>query len=94
MQRIRGSGLLQTLVAGREDLIGQLLRSEVVPADEEQQHERAKRTEPPPRTPSPVAPIRPARVPGVRQLLASRRSLRQAMILNEVLGPPKSLRQE
>ena len=93
MQRIQKSGLLQVLVAGREDVIEQLLRSEAVPAEEERKPERAHRAEPPP-SPPPSAPIRQAPVPGVRQLLTSRRSLLQAMILNEVLGPPKSLRPE
>jgi hypothetical protein len=91
MQRNRGSGLLQALVAGREDLIGQLLRPEAYPAGEEQKHKPAERAEPPP-LPTPPAPIRQAPASGVRQLLASRRSLRQAMILNEVLEPPKALR--
>ena len=48
MQHIRGSGLLQALVAGREDLIGQLLRPEAYPAEEEQKHKPDERAEPPP----------------------------------------------
>jgi hypothetical protein len=93
MRRIQESGLLQVLVAGRENLIDQLLRSETVPAEEERRHKRAERTDPSPAPPSPppLEPARSAPAPGIRGILASRRSLRQAMILNEVLGPPKSL---
>ncbi|MGD9891754.1 MAG: hypothetical protein AB7R89_02180 [Dehalococcoidia bacterium] len=96
MQRIRASGLLQSLVAGREDLIDQLLRSEAVTEEEDRPPKRAARSEPLPPSPSPASapPVRPATAPGIRQIFSSRRALRQAMILNEVLGPPKSLRQE
>ena len=92
MQRIRDVGLLQALVDGREDVIRQVLRSEapVPPAVEEQARERAKPAEPP----SPAPSNRPPPARTLRRLLGSRRSLRQAMIVSEVLGPPKSLRRE
>jgi hypothetical protein len=89
MHRIREVGLLQALIEGREEEVGRALRSEAAPAEDERVRERPKQAESPPPRPAPPSPAR-----GVRELLASRRSLRQAMILHEVLGPPTSLRSE
>ena len=93
MQRIRDAGPLQALIEGREEDISRALHQST-PVEDEWERRRAPEwggsTEPPP----PPQPIPPAPARGVRQLLASRQSLRQAMILNEVLGPPKSLRLE
>jgi hypothetical protein len=45
--------------------------------------------------PSPQIPGSPARTAsGVRRLLGSRESLRQAILLQEILGPPKALRED
>ncbi len=48
-------------------------------------------------TSSPASPDtsrnRPLRQ-GLRRMLASRRSIRQAIILNEIIGPPKALQQK
>jgi hypothetical protein len=90
MQRIREVGLLQALVDGREDVIERGLPSEAPspPAVEERARDRAKPADP--SSPPPPSRLPPAR--DLRRLLGSRRSLRQAMIVSEVLGPPTSLR--
>ncbi len=65
----------------------QRIRRETSPAETVDETQRTRR----PITVSPAT--RPARAHGeLRRTLASRRTLRQAILLNEILGPPKALR--
>ncbi|CAN5582033.1 hypothetical protein BH23CHL4_BH23CHL4_26980 [soil metagenome] len=47
--------------------------------------------EPRPRPATAIAAPRQRRTPGVHELLGSRKSLRQAILVKEILGPPKAL---
>lgn len=93
MQRIRELGLLQALVDGREDLIHQVLldASSVEGRREREQEPERDRAEV--RQPAPPRSSRSA-AHGVREHLGSRQSLRLAMLVHEVLAPPKALRSE
>lgn len=51
--------------------------------------EQPARAQPVPQRPAPGSPAR-----SLRALLASRDGVRQAILLQEILGPPKSLRRE
>jgi hypothetical protein len=58
----------------------------------EPERERKREVRPAPTPPAPVS--RDATASGVRRLLGSRETLRQAILLQEILGPPKALREE
>jgi hypothetical protein len=99
MQRLWNSDALRALVEGREHAIDEALRPErwsrppappevvveEAPADE--QH-RPRAAAP---APAVLPPARPEPRRELRRLLSSRRSLRLAVIAQEVLGPPKAL---
>jgi hypothetical protein len=93
MKLIREVGLLQALIDGREEDISRAIHQST-PAEDEWERRRAPERSGPTEPSPPPRPIPPAPARGVRQLLASRQSLQQAMILNEVLGPPKAMRLE
>jgi hypothetical protein len=92
MQRMRATEPLRALVTGREAAIEQALRPEAAPTEDGPARARPAGIEPPVPVAAPPAPLTPARA--VRRLLGSRRSLRQVMLAQEVLGPPRSLRPE
>ena len=91
MQRHRRDELLGALVTGREHLIEEAVRARsTAPRDvprEEAVRERTPRRE----TAAPVPVPRPDPRGELLQALASRQALRRAILLHEVLGPPKAL---
>jgi len=84
---------LRALMVGRERAIERAMPPPAPAIEETPRRERTgsptqdEATAPPP-------PVRPSPQRAWRRLLTSRRSLRQAIVLREVLGPPKSLRPE
>ena len=91
MQRHRTDELLEALVTGREHLIAdaaQLRRT----APRDVPHEEAVRERAPKReTPAPASGPRTNARGELRAALASGHALRRAILLHEVLGPPKAL---
>lgn len=90
--RARRTEPLQALVTGREDVIEQAWWREAAPLEDGRARARGDQAKPPD-APGPP-PVRVAPAQGVRRLLGSRRSLRQAMLAYEILGPPRALRPE
>ena len=91
MERQRERGRWEALATGREPLIEAPLWPEAA-ASEEVSREQPIRE----RVPRPELPIPPpARTPHIRHALinelTSRGALRRAILLHEVLGPPRSL---
>ena len=91
MQRHRTDELLEALVTGREHLIADAAQSRstaprAVPHEEAVREPNRKR-EPPALTPVP----RTTAHGELRAALASGHALRRAILLREVLGPPKAL---
>ncbi|MGH2586499.1 MAG: hypothetical protein ACRDJE_16415 [Dehalococcoidia bacterium] len=84
---------LRALVSGRERAIERALPP---PAPAIEEMPRRERTGSPAGNQAPAlpAPVRPSPRREWRRLLSSRRSLQQAIILQELLAPPKSLRPE
>ncbi len=94
MQRQRTDELLQALVTGREQLIEEAVQarstaSRAGPQEEaaREVRERAPRRE----TPAPAPVPRTDARGELLAALASRQALRRAILLQEVLGPPKAL---
>ena len=91
MQRQRRDELLEALSTGREQLIEEAVQSRST-ARRDAPPEEAVREPSPRRETSAPAPV--PRTTARSELLAaltSRQALRQAILLHEVLGPPKSL---
>ena len=91
MQRHRTDELLEALVTGREHLIEDAAQSRsTAPRDvphEEAVREPAHKREPPAQTPVPRTNPRGE----ILDMLTSGHALRRAILLHEVLGPPKAL---
>ena len=91
MQRHRKDELLEALVTGREHLIEDAAQSRST-APRDVPHEEAVREPAPKREPPAPPPVpRTTARAELLQALTSGQALRRAILLYEVLGPPKAL---
>ena len=97
MRRTPPGGLVEALTAGREPSLARAITPQSTSDEvlawertfrERRGTDRAARAEAPPPSPPPTENAREE----LLRLLRARRSLRLAVLVQEVLGPPKSLR--
>lgn len=99
MQRLWNNEVLRSLLDGREQVIEESMRSDKrrrasvrrKPVPEEASVEESRPRGKAPAPPLPAS-VRSTQKSELRRLLSSRRLLRQAIIAQEVLGPPKAFR--
>ena len=91
MQRQRRDELLEALSTGREQLIEEAVQSRSTARRDAPPEEAVRESAPRKETPAPAPLPRTTPRGELLQALASRQALRRAILLHEVLGPPKAL---